>query len=103
MVLSSIALILFIVLLGFELMLAVVLGDFCYAGPDEVLEDAGKMLGLDGNTTNLLTYYTKCEGENPLISLLETAADGMGDLNSTLYTTVIPNAASICQDEDVAL
>merc|ERR1711988_1497461 len=95
-VLSSLALIAFVVLLGFELTLAVTISDFCYAGPDDSLMLAGEHLDLGVGNLDLLQYYTKCEGSNPMLELLQNSSEALMQ-----FSVSLEDARAVCVNASI--
>jgi len=95
LIFSSIVLLGFIVFLGFELMFAVSIADFCYAGPATAIEKSADSAGLDATNLQLITYYTRCEGTNPFMNGVTNVTDTLDTMNDTLATAIEANNVAI--------
>merc|ERR1712070_181648 len=76
-----------IIFIGFELMVAVTIADFCYAGPDTAMRSTALDAGIREEYVDIITYYTSCEGTNPVFGSLA---------NATLGVQGIYSASGIC-------
>ena len=73
---GSLTLLLLIILVGFELTLAVSMSDFCYKSPEESIS-----LLTDGRMIN---YYMKCEGTNPLSDQFDSSREVISTYQETV-------------------
>lgn len=83
MILGSILLLGFIIIVGIQVSVSVLIADFCYANPDNAILLAGENIGLDDDPLSLVTYYTTCEGQNPMNDPFNTTEFALYQLNRT--------------------
>jgi len=81
---GSLAMILMIIFMGTELMLSVLLADFCYKGPDVAVLSLAKEAGLSDLNMELIDFYTDCVGNNSLATNLNDLNATIGSLSSSL-------------------
>jgi len=63
--LSIFLILLFIALIGIELTLSVLFADFCYAGPNDSIQDMSDKI-FPEEAANVVSFYMTCTGTNPL-------------------------------------
>jgi len=78
LVLSSLVLILFCPIIGFELTASVVISDFCVGLDDSFLIVAEEY--IPSGALDLVEFYTRCNGTNPLEAPLDDSLQASADL-----------------------
>ena len=80
---TELVIITLVIISGVEMVLVILLGDFCMSPADSVLSILN-----NGSSTDLLSYYLKCEGENEFFKPLNNATTAVTSFNGTMYDTV---------------
>lgn len=94
-------LLLFIVLIGIEMVLSVMFADFCHLGPNEAVQDLSDRM-FPAEAANVIGHYMTCTGTNPLdIHLNKTISSLAVIKNTTSFLlaaneTINPSSVTGC-------